>query len=514
MESLVTFARYLRLTCPPPAQSIVPMFGFTANFYARWRRQAGLVPALRDGPAARPPERLLQAIWQHQRLLRDRLRTADGQLVSVLHPGFRNAEAGPDFRDAVIQFGDEPPRSGDVEIDLEASGWQAHHHAGNPAYAKVLLHVTWAATGAATPALPTLPLADALDAPLTELAVCLGSEGAPPLPERFLGRCESPLRDLSSAETAELLRQAAQVRLESKAAAFRARARQAGWEQALWEGLFRALGYKKNVWPMLRLAELRDRWQTPDATALTLQSRLLGVGGLLPAELTGKPAAVTDYVRRIWDHWWRERDGFADCVLPRMAWDFANLRPANNPQRRLALASHWLAGGGLPGRLERWLAADLVGPAAEHGLSETFQVGEDEFWSWHWTLGSARMAKAQPLVGAQRVTDLAVNVVLPWLWSRAAEGGEETLRQRVERRYFDWPAAEDNSRLKLARQRVLGGAHRDVMRGAAAQQGLMQILSDFCDHSDSVCGQCRFPQLVRDWRAAGPEARALTGRAE
>jgi len=476
------------------------MFGFTANFYARWRLHAGVVWALRDGPA-RPPERLLQAIWQHQRLLRDRLRTADGQPVSVLHPGFRNVEAGPDFRDAVIQIGDEPPRSGDVEIDLESSGWQAHHHAGNPAYAKVLLQVIWEVSGTPMPALPALALADALDAPLAELAVCLGSEGGPPLPERFLGRCEAPLRDLSTADVGELLRQAAQVRLESKAAAFRARARQAGWEQALWEGLFRALGYKHNVWPMLRLAELRERWHTPDATAQTLQARLLGVGALLPAELTGAPTGADDYLRRIWDQWWRERDEFSDCLLPRPLWRLANLRPANHPQRRLALASHWLAAGGLSDRLQRWLATESAGTAPERELVEALQVGEDAFWSWHWTLRSGRLSKAQPLVGAQRVTDLAVNVVLPWLWSRAAEGDHNALRQRVERRYFAWPAAEDNSRLKLARQRVLGGAHREVLRGAAAQQGLLQILSDFCDHSDAVCGQCRFPQLVRDWRA-------------
>jgi hypothetical protein len=41
------------------------------------------------------------------------------------------------------------------------------------------------------------------------------------------------------------------VRLRSKAAQFQARARQAGWEQSLWEGLFRGLGYKRNV-PILQ----------------------------------------------------------------------------------------------------------------------------------------------------------------------------------------------------------------------------------------------------------------------
>jgi predicted transcriptional regulator len=44
-----------------------------------------------------------------------------------------------------------------------------------------------------------------------------------------------------------LVNKGALVRMQGKAAQFEARARQAGWEQALWEGLFRALGYKHNV---------------------------------------------------------------------------------------------------------------------------------------------------------------------------------------------------------------------------------------------------------------------------
>ena len=53
-----------------------------SNFYARWRVESGLVPAWREGEAF-PPERLLQAVWQHQRLLRDRLRTLDLSLIHI-----------------------------------------------------------------------------------------------------------------------------------------------------------------------------------------------------------------------------------------------------------------------------------------------------------------------------------------------------------------------------------------------------------------------------------------------
>jgi hypothetical protein len=98
-----------------------------ASFYSQWRVRSGVAPILREDHES-PPERLLQTIWHHQRLVRDQLKTLDGETVRVLHPGFRNVEGGPDFRGAVVQFGDEPPQSGDVEVDLRASCWQTHGH--------------------------------------------------------------------------------------------------------------------------------------------------------------------------------------------------------------------------------------------------------------------------------------------------------------------------------------------------------------------------------------------------
>ena len=93
------------------------------------------------------------------------------------------------------------------------------------------------------------------------------------------------LRELDETRQGRILDAAARVRFQAKAEQFRARARHAGWEQALWEGLFRALGYKHNVWPMQNLAELRPRWRRGADPVFALQARLLGISGLLPAEL-------------------------------------------------------------------------------------------------------------------------------------------------------------------------------------------------------------------------------------
>jgi hypothetical protein len=531
------------------------------NFYADWRSRSGVGQVLHDENDP-PPERLLQAIWRHQRLQRDRLQTADGRSVRVLHPGFVSVEGGPDFRGAVIQIGDAAPRSGDVEIDLRAGGWRAHGHDRNPAFQNVLLHVVWEKLGVPSrnerdgsgnegrlkaelqtrpPA--SLSLCDALDAPLAELGLWLENDSPRVLPENLRGQCCVALRELDETRQGKILDAAARVRFQAKAEQFRARARHAGWEQALWEGLFRALGYKHNVWPMQNLAELRPRWLRGADPAFALQARLLGISGLLPAELTrlrpagrgfGEASARAQaggdgYLRRVWDCWWRERDEFSDCILPRTVWKFHGLRPANHPQRRLALAAHWLADKKLISKIENWSMADVLSDCSSgresaltsnhnepahagcyedsrksHALLDSLrtilEVERDEFWSWHWTFRSARLKKPQPLLGDARVTDLAVNVILPWLWTRAAEGKNEKLQRAIKHRYAVWPQAEDNSILKLARQRLLGVGRSRALRSASAQQGLIQITRDFCEHSNAVCDNCRFPESEAVWR--------------
>jgi hypothetical protein len=504
------------------------------NFYARWRAQGRTAIYLHE-ESGFPSERLLQAIWQHQRLKRDALKTSDGKIVRVFHPGFASVEGGPDFRSAVLQIGNETPRSGDVEIDLRANGWRAHGHDRNPNFKGVILHVVWeifeVPPSGGDPAKnhlkaelktslpPILSLHNCLDTPLAELSLSLENESLRSLPENLRGKCCAPLRELDETQMTGLLREAAKVRFHFKAEQFRARAKNAGWEQTLWENLFCALGYKHNVWQMQSLAETKSDWSRGTISAFEFQARLLGISGLLPDELTRTQKSSDSYLRRVWDFWWRERDEFSDYVLPRPAWEFHGLRPANHPQRRLALASHWLADKNLISKIENWGAAKFPthGSGREsaltskdssakffepihagcHELKKILQVERDEFWSWHWTFKSARLKKPQPLLGDARVTDLAVNVILPWLWIRAVEGGNEKIRCEVERRFFAWPAADDNSILKLARQRLLGTANARILKTAAAQQGLMQIVRDFCEHSNAVCDDCRFPELVR-----------------
>ncbi len=469
--------------------------------YARWLRQSRPPVAFQEASAGVVPERWLQQIWRHQRLQRDALHLSDGRRLQVLHPGFWNREPGPDFRGAVLQFEDSPPVSGDVEIDRIESGWRSHRHAGNPAYSRVILHVVWKT--APTPREPPLlALEPHLDTHLAELSGWLEDEAPGLLPASVPGKCSRPLATIPIHTSVDLLEQAAMLRLHRKATEFGIRARHTGWEAALWEGLMGGLGYRHNVWPMRRLAELlhpaRPMVSGADTDSLVIgwEARLLGVAGMLSEP--GRHSPDSAHLRILWDAWWHERTAWAGHILPGSVWKRAGVRPANHPQRRLALAARWLARGKMAEHLTDWLKADLapsVGAGELRSILEPMEAGES-FWKWHWTLRSPRCSQPQPLLGDGRVTDLAVNVILPWLLARALAGQNRTLTSEIERRYFAWPAAEENAVLRKIRQRLMGNTGRHLPRRAALQQGLMRISADFCEPSGALCTGCTFPELV------------------
>ena len=53
---------------------------------------------------------------------------------------------------------------------------------------------------------------------------------------------------------------------------------------------------------------------------------------------------------------------------------------------------------------------------------------------------------------------------------------------------------------RRARQRLLSGAPSRARPGPAVQQGLIEMVRDFCDHANAICEQCRLPELLRDWK--------------
>lgn len=87
-------------------------------------------------------EFFLHYIWQYQKMAVLPLKTIQGELLQVIHPGHYLKEEGPDFFNARLIIG-EQNWAGNVEIHLKSSDWYQHQHEMNAKYNNVILHVVW-----------------------------------------------------------------------------------------------------------------------------------------------------------------------------------------------------------------------------------------------------------------------------------------------------------------------------------------------------------------------------------
>ena len=468
--------------------------------YQTWRQRQESDFLLHDGGAGAPKELLLQFIWQHQCLARDGIQTVDGRRCQILHPGFWNYGSGPDFKQSMIRLEGKRDLVGDIEIDCDASGWKAHGHEGNPEFDNVILQVVWSApTASRLPERPIVALENCLRGSLQELS-SLFADQSPQLPDEYRGKCCSPLFDLPLTAVRSILRTAATLRFRQKGRMFEARARYVGWRLSLWEGLVAGLGYSRNAWPMRRIGELTPQLFPgfPDLDSLTcssveVEARLFGVAGFLPKD----PNEITSpYLNELWDVWWRIRDGFRESILPRGVWRIGGLRPHNHPHRRLALVAQWLQRPDFFQSLEWWLTTatekDNIGM-----LTNAMSVIAPPFWSSRFNFNRVSLGVSPHLLGEARMIDLAINSILPWCWVRAKAGGNHSMMDRAERLFLALPRSEENRALKDARTRLMGRCDPKMLGSAADQQGVLQILQDFCAHSNALCQECRFPELLK-----------------
>lgn len=87
-------------------------------------------------------EDILQYIWKFQHYNRNELACTNGDRISVIYPGNHNSNQGPDFKEAKIKINDTL-WAGNVELHINSSHWNLHHHSEDNNYNNIILHVVW-----------------------------------------------------------------------------------------------------------------------------------------------------------------------------------------------------------------------------------------------------------------------------------------------------------------------------------------------------------------------------------
>ncbi|MES2570623.1 MAG: DUF2851 family protein [Verrucomicrobiota bacterium] len=449
--------------------------------YGGWRGEVARTEevTLIDAPV-HLNEQELQAHWFAGDFGRDFF-TTEGRPVHIVQFGIWNHEAGPDFAEAAVSFDGAEAVRGCIELDTDSRDWERHGHATNQEYESVVLHL-FTQQG---PRHFFTRTAQHRNVPQVLLDIEALTHRLPnPSPQAKPGRCIGALRELPEEKVREILFDAAQFRLQRKAAALATLAELHGNDEALYQGIAATLGYKSNKLPFILISQ-RLPLHVAMRARTEVEALFFGMSGFLTAtDLAEFDAPARVYLRRLWEEWWPRRAQFERLTIAPALWKMSGQRPANHPQRRLAamaqIVRHWPKIRALRARCD------------PREIRMFFRKLRDEYWDHHFTLTSRPSKSAMALVGESRVTEILANIFFPL--AVAADG----------RRWEDYkklPATLSNRRVEIAATRLLGETPRRhaLLRKVAIQQGLLQVYEDFCMQDASDCRQCRFPEQLVRW---------------
>ena len=472
------------------------------------------------------PESVLHSLWQKLLLPATGLVTVDGKRVSVLHPGTPNSDSGPDFRDARIRIGGITYR-GDVEIHNTAQEWRDHHHASNPHYNSVILHVVLSDRGRD----PLTHTSGRRSVPVVILSRFL--DQSPHLFQPSAQGHASPIfcHDKNSRVPGLLIRKwlsvLARERLEMKIHRLHERLKELAdeksgrigepharyhgnpdeipppercytrtdfsprglWEQLFYEGVFESLGYEQNADAFLRLAQSIRLSRLREYAGHDLHLRtsiLFGAAGLLPSSRGLPEKESRMYVRSLRKTWRYWKPLLSVPLLHEGDWQFFRLRPSNFPTARLAAFCHVFPSlfGSDAFRCFIGIFQDdrAVVDLRLRRLAAIFRFTPEGFWRNHYHFrGSA--GRTGVAIGHQRVHDIIINVMIPIavLYSRIFV--VPVVGANARRLMAHMPGREENRMIRIVEKQLVKG--RFLLESAGLRQGAIQLYSLFC-----VAGRC------------------------
>ncbi|WP_324677742.1 DUF2851 family protein [Hymenobacter sp. GOD-10R] len=409
-------------------------------------------------------EDFLHYIWQHQYFDKTNLYTEEGEPVTVLRPGNRNADAGPDFLGARLQIG-EVEWNGAVEIHLSASDWPRHQHQTDPKYDQVVLHVVHIADHIVrrtnNTLVPTLALATRIAPELVQRYQALIAAPPSALP------CAPFLAQIPTITRAMMVERALLERVEQKATSMETLHQQLGgdWEATTYHALAAAFGFQKNSEPLARLAKALPlnvmRRHRHDARQL--EALVFGQAGFLHETAETESDSYLASLRNEYT-FLAHKYTLAATALPVHAWNFLRLRPANFPTVRLAQLVALLHAR--PTLFDALLtAADVL------TLEQFFAAPLSEYWREHYRPG--RVGKVTSL-GRSSAQLLIINVVVPLRVAYARYVGQPELTETAVALLNQLPAERNHL---TEPYEALDFSHRS----AADSQGLLALGRSYCE---------------------------------
>lgn len=363
-------------------------------------------------------EAFLHFIWKFQQFDHSALSTDDGRPITIFEPGFKNTDAGPDFKNAKIRIG-EIVWNGNVEIHVNAADWRRHNHQNDPAYDNVILHVVWKNDEVVGrndgTRMPTLEMEGLISDELIFRYRELLTPG-----ENIL--CSKDLPSVKPVTRYQMLDNALARRLEARTQKI---FREIGmtdldWEEIAWRTLAGNFGFKTNADAFTQLAKsLPLKILKKEAhNLMTIEALMFGQAGFL------EETPADDYQRKLSDEYgFKSRKYNLDRRLSRHQWKFLRLRPANFATVRIAQLASFIA-------RHPNLFSTFVDHDSPDDLLKQLKTEQSSYWKKHYDFAKAAQSGIGSL-GRVSIENIVINTVVPLLFSYGMYRDDEAMKEKA-----------------------------------------------------------------------------------
>ena len=360
-------------------------------------------------------EKLLHYVWKNQWFAKENLKTVHNQSLTIINQGFPHQDAGPDFKQAIIQI-DGVTWAGNVEIHIRSSDWYKHQHQNDMKYNSVILHVVYEHDQEVfiepNNPLPTLELQPLISSQLL-LRYSQLVNALRPLP------CEAYLEKIPPLTLLAFFTRLTFDRLIRKQSQIFEilHGFSEDWEQTLFYVLCQSFGFKTNApaFEMLGKALPYKILKKHADSHLQVSALIFGQAGMLEEE------AEDAYYQTLQNEYLYLKAKYKLVSIPAKCWNLLRLRPHNFPCIRLAQLGEIIF-------KHHDLFEKISMPKDIAYFQKIFINKPNEYWDTHYYFGKTSQ-KAEKVMGARSFHLLLINALIPFLYSFGTFSGNEKLQE-------------------------------------------------------------------------------------
>jgi len=417
-------------------------------------------------------EDFINYLWQY-RSFNQNIITTTGEVIKIISPGTRNMDSGPDFFNAMIEFGNTK-WAGNVEIHVDSSDWYRHNHQNNLVYDNIILHVVYRDDKPVCrqnhELIPTIELAGKFNPSiLKKYQSFITSKNSIP--------CHKLLHTIKHFDKLSWFDSLMAERLEKKSDEIieLLNLSKNNFLQVFYQRLARGMGYTANAdaMEMLAMSLPINLLSKHKDSLFQIEAMLFGNAGLLPDNTKDK------YTNQLVKEYAFLKIKYKLSPMDSSLWRFMRMRPVSFPTIRISqFANIIYSSSGLLNR--------IIETSRLQDVISLLSASASPYWDNHYQFEKIAPGKSKKL-GLSTINIILINTIIPFLFVFGKIKNDHSLQDKA----IDWLGQIKPESNTIIRQFASIGI---TTENAMQTQALIQLKNNYC--TKKRCLSCRFGHVL------------------